>query len=108
MSTGASVVAGRLWLRVEGKRQMDDLLQAYLAQYNHFPRAPVALAFGGAELALTLASSMQRGFFEEQLCIFAKNHGQSLRYDVASRAWLAATSRAASTRQAAAVQCAGL
>lgn len=25
----------------------DDLLQAYLAQYNHFPRAPVALAFRG-------------------------------------------------------------
>ncbi|CAL1135348.1 unnamed protein product [Cladocopium goreaui] len=45
----------------------DDLLQKYLAQYNHFPRNP------------------------EQLCVFAKNHGHRLQYAAARTAWLRAT-----------------
>lgn len=46
---------------------VDDLLQKYLAQYNHFPRNP------------------------EQLCVFAKNHGHRLQYAAARTAWLRAT-----------------
>eukprot|EP00434_Breviolum_minutum_P035198 symbB.v1.2.031149.t1/scaffold3584.1/size53777/5 len=42
---------------------VDDLLQAYLAQYDHFPRTP------------------------EQLCTFAKNQGRPLRYSSARSAW---------------------
>eukprot|EP00435_Cladocopium_sp_Y103_P047581 s822_g14.t1 len=50
---------------------VDDLLQEYLAQYNHFPRNP------------------------EQLCVFAKNHGHRLHYAAARNAWNRATRAAA-------------
>eukprot|EP00913_Durusdinium_trenchii_P002823 g2614.t1 len=50
---------------------VDDWLEAYVTQYEHFPQTP------------------------EQLCAYAKNHGHHLRYAAARRAW--ASRRAGAT-----------